>query len=152
AVDIAPGRGMEDLVVGDAAAPQPPMHDLHGLALTETEPTAPPAQPAAAMAVAPLAPTVRYVEIEEEIEEEVPDDDAMTASLADTSFHTSASDEIDAEIREVFVDEVQEEIENLNRNLPAWQADPNDFERLKPIRRSFHTLKGSGRLVGALAL
>jgi chemosensory pili system protein ChpA (sensor histidine kinase/response regulator) len=72
--------------------------------------------------------------------------------MADTSFHTSASDEIDAEIREVFVDEVQEEFENLSRNLPLWQQDPNDFARLKPIRRSFHTLKGSGRLVGALAL
>jgi chemosensory pili system protein ChpA (sensor histidine kinase/response regulator) len=147
AVDIAPGRGVEDLLVGDAPQQQPVAHDLHGLALTETEATTPPAMPAAAVA----APTVRYVEVEEEIEEEVPDTDAP-ASLADTSFHTSASDEIDAEIREVFVDEVHEEIENLSRNLPLWQADPGDFERLKPIRRSFHTLKGSGRLVGALAL
>ena len=143
AVDIAPGSSVEDLLVGEAVTPEPPQHDLHGLALTETEPTVPPRTAE--------APTLRYIEIEEEIEEEVPDVDA-TGSIADTSFHTSASDEIDAEIREVFVDEVQEEIENLNRNLPQWQADPNDFERLKPIRRSFHTLKGSGRLVGALAL
>ena len=147
AVDIAPGRGVEDLLVGDAPQQQPVAHDLHGLALTETEATTPPPMPAEAV----TAPTVRYVEVEEEIEEEVPDTDAP-ASLADTSFHTSASDEIDAEIREVFVDEVHEEIENLSRNLPLWQADPGDFERLKPIRRSFHTLKGSGRLVGALAL
>ncbi|HEY2394399.1 MAG TPA: Hpt domain-containing protein [Rudaea sp.] len=147
AVDIAPGRGVEDLVVGEAPQQQPVAHDLHGLALTETEATTPPATPVESVA----APTVRYVEVEEEIEEEVPDTDAP-ASLADTSFHTSASDEIDAEIREVFVDEVHEEIENLARTLPLWQADPGDFERLKPIRRSFHTLKGSGRLVGALAL
>ena len=146
AVDIAPGHGVEDLVVGDAPPQQRPAHDLHGLALTETEATAPPAMP-----VDDAAPTIRYVEVEEEIEEEVPDTDAP-ASLADTSFHTSAMDEIDAEIREVFVDEVHEEFENLSRNLPLWQADPGDFERLKPIRRSFHTLKGSGRLVGALAL
>ncbi len=148
AVDIAPGRGVEDLVIGDAPPQRPAAHDLHGLALTETEATAP---PALALDTAAATPTVRYVEVEEEIEEEVPDTDAP-ASLADTSFHTSASDEIDAEIREVFVDEVREEIENLSRNLPLWQADPGDFERLKPIRRSFHTLKGSGRLVGALAL
>jgi chemosensory pili system protein ChpA (sensor histidine kinase/response regulator) len=150
AVDIAPGHGVEDLVVGDAPQQQPVAHDLHGLALTETEVTAPPAAPPET-AMHAAVPGLRYVEVEEEIEEEVPDSD-VPASMADTSFHTSASDEIDAEIREVFVDEVQEEFENLSRNLPLWKAEPNDFERLKPIRRSFHTLKGSGRLVGALAL
>ncbi|HET7064084.1 MAG TPA: Hpt domain-containing protein, partial [Rudaea sp.] len=153
AVDIAPGINLEDLVVGEAHTLEPVTHDLHGLALPETEPTSPlhadEIEQHAAVQTAPEA--VRYVEIEEEIEEEVPDTDGSTA-LPDASFHTSPSDEIDAEIREVFVEEVQEEIENLSRQLPQWQADPNDFERLKPIRRSFHTLKGSGRLVGALAL
>ena len=137
AVDIAPGRDIEDLIVGEARSHEPPQHDVDGLKLAETGENA--RQP------------LRYVEIEEEIEEEVPDTDG-DPSMADASFHISASDEIDAEIREVFVEEVQEEIENLNRNLPLWQSDVNDFERLKPIRRSFHTLKGSGRLVGALAL
>jgi chemosensory pili system protein ChpA (sensor histidine kinase/response regulator) len=61
-------------------------------------------------------------------------------------------EEIDEEIREVFVEEVQEEIDNLRQLLPAWQAHPEDTEALKPIRRVFHTLKGSGRLVGALVL
>lgn len=149
AVDIAPGVNLEDLVVGEAHAHEPVAHDLHGLALSETEPTSPPQTEAIEQ---PAPATVRYVEVEEEIEEEVPDTEDGAAALPDASFHTSASDEIDAEIREVFVEEVQEEIENLNRQLPQWQADPNDFERLKPIRRSFHTLKGSGRLVGALAL
>ncbi|HEX6833904.1 MAG TPA: Hpt domain-containing protein, partial [Rudaea sp.] len=139
AVDIVPGRGLEDLVIGEARAHEPPQHDVSGLRLTETE----------SLSSTP-APSVRYVEIEEEIEEEVPDSDE--ASLADASFHVNASDEIDAEIREVFIEEVQEEIENLKRNLPLWRSEPNDHERLKPIRRSFHTLKGSGRLVGALAL
>src|SRR4029079_12244435 len=40
AVDIAPGVGLEDLVIGEAATPEPAAHDLHGLALTETEPVA----------------------------------------------------------------------------------------------------------------
>ena len=149
AVDIAPGINLEDLVIGETHSPEPVHHDLHGLALPETESIMPPgaeSEPAPAS-----APSVRFVEVEEEIEEEVPDDDSVNV-LPDASFHTSASDEIDAEIREVFVEEVQEEIEHLNRDLPKWQMDPNDFERLKTIRRSFHTLKGSGRLVGALAL
>src|SRR3546814_21159741 len=36
--------------------------------------------------------------------------------------------------------------------LPVWRERPDDLERLHPIRRVFHTLKGSGRLVGARAL
>ncbi len=62
------------------------------------------------------------------------------------------AEDIDEEIREVFVEEVQEEIDNLRQLLPAWQAKPDDVEAMKPIRRVFHTLKGSGRLVGAMAL
>ncbi len=139
AIEIAPGRGLEDLIVGEAKHHELPAHDLSGLRLAETEATATPAT------------NVRYVEVEEEIEEEVPDV-AAKSPIADASFSATSSDDIDEEIREVFVEEVQDEIENLNRCLPAWKADVSDFEKLKPIRRSFHTLKGSGRLVGALAL
>ncbi len=138
-VEIAPGHGLEDLIVGETTMPEPAEHDLSGLRLAETESTATP------------APSVRYVEVEEEIEEEVPDVDA-SSPMADASFSATPSDDIDEEIREVFVEEVQDEIDNLKRALPAWKSDSNDFEKLKPIRRSFHTLKGSGRLVGAIAL
>ncbi|MDB6163365.1 MAG: PilL protein, partial [Xanthomonadaceae bacterium] len=61
-------------------------------------------------------------------------------------------DEIDDEIREVFLEEFEEEISNLDQLLPAWRANPDDMERLRTIRRVFHTLKGSGRLVGAKTL
>ena len=138
-VHVAPGHGLEDLIVGEARAHEPPAQDLHGLRLAETEATLTPAS------------NVRYVEVEEEIEEEVPDVDA-SSPMADASFSAVPSDDIDEEIREVFVEEVQDEIDNLHRCLPAWKSDSSDFEKLKPIRRSFHTLKGSGRLVGALAL
>jgi chemosensory pili system protein ChpA (sensor histidine kinase/response regulator) len=63
-----------------------------------------------------------------------------------------ASEDIDDEIREVFLEEFEEEIGNLETLLPAWKAAPDDLERLRPIRRVFHTLKGSGRLVGARVL
>ena len=64
----------------------------------------------------------------------------------------TTGDEIDDEIREVFLEEFGEEIDNLDRMLPVWRERPDDMERLRPIRRVFHTLKGSGRLVGARAL
>ena len=61
-------------------------------------------------------------------------------------------DEIDDEIREVFLEEFAGEIENLDALLPPWRAQPDNIELVRPIRRVFHTLKGSGRLVGAQAL
>ncbi|MBS0198854.1 MAG: Hpt domain-containing protein, partial [Proteobacteria bacterium] len=61
-------------------------------------------------------------------------------------------DEIDDEIRSIFVEEFGEEIVNLDQLMPAWLEQPHDGERLRPIRRIFHTLKGSGRLVGAARL
>ncbi|MDI9238906.1 Hpt domain-containing protein [Lysobacter sp. LF1] len=62
------------------------------------------------------------------------------------------SDDIDDEIREVFLEELDEEIRHLGDLLPVWHEAPEDSERLRPIRRVFHTLKGSGRLVGAKTL
>ncbi len=61
-------------------------------------------------------------------------------------------DEIDDEIREVFLEEFEEEIDNLGTMLPPWRANFENLENLRPIRRVFHTLKGSGRLVGAKTL
>ncbi|WOS54579.1 Hpt domain-containing protein [Xanthomonas rydalmerensis] len=60
--------------------------------------------------------------------------------------------EIDDEIRAVFLEEFDEELVNLGTLLPAWRAAPGHTESLRPIRRVFHTLKGSGRLVGARVL
>ena len=64
----------------------------------------------------------------------------------------SAGDEIDDEIREIFLEEFEDEINNLDGLLPAWKLAPDDADTLRPIRRVFHTLKGSGRLVGAKVL
>ena len=89
----------------------------------------------------------QWVDVEEEVLEPT---EADGAAPVDTAFQDAAG--IDEEIREVFVEEVGEEIANINVNLPAWKANPDDLDTLKNVRRSFHTLKGSGRLVGAAAL
>ncbi|HEX5352741.1 MAG TPA: Hpt domain-containing protein [Rhodanobacteraceae bacterium] len=85
-----------------------------------------------------------------EVEEEVLEPAEGEGTAVDTAFQDAAG--IDEEIREVFIEEVGEEIANINVNLPAWKANPDDLDTLKNVRRSFHTLKGSGRLVGAVAL
>ena len=77
---------------------------------------------------------------------------APSAATAAVGGFDTTSDEIDDEIREVFLEEFEEEIRNLDQMLPPWRAVPEDLEKLRPIRRVFHTLKGSGRLVGAKAL
>ncbi len=60
--------------------------------------------------------------------------------------------EVDEEILEIFIEESQEEVEKIGNLLPAWSNNPADEEALRDLRRCFHTLKGSGRLVGATVL
>lgn len=59
------------------------------------------------------------------------------------------SDDVDEEIMEIFIEDAQDCIQNINRELPRWRQKPDDKERLKELRRNYHTLKGSGRMVGA---
>ena len=58
-------------------------------------------------------------------------------------------DDIDDDILEIFIEEAHEELGVIAEMLPNWKADAADQESLSRMRRSFHTLKGSGRLVGA---
>lgn len=60
--------------------------------------------------------------------------------------------EMDADIRDIFIEEVTEVITDLDDFLPIWQQDSQDLTPLTEVRRSFHTLKGSGRMVGAFSI
>ncbi len=59
------------------------------------------------------------------------------------------AEHLDPELLELFIEEAKEEVAGISRNLPRWQESPEDMETLITVRRSFHTLKGSGRMVGA---
>ncbi len=59
------------------------------------------------------------------------------------------AEDADAEILEIFIEEAEEEIEKITQNLPIWCEDATNEEVLATVRRSYHTLKGSGRLIGA---
>src|SRR5690606_8687627 len=58
-------------------------------------------------------------------------------------------DRRDPELVELFIEEAKEEVAAIERHLPSWIEHPEDTEALIAVRRSFHTLKGSGRMVGA---
>src|SRR5690606_19631931 len=59
---------------------------------------------------------------------------------------------IDDEIREVFAEEVADVIATIRQYRPVFQDSPQDKHALTELRRAYHTLKGSGRLVGAKTL
>ena len=137
-VSLAGGEGLADLVVGGSEPLQPAAHELAGLRLAQTEP----------LDVSSGDADEGGEWVEEEVLEEVPVADA----LAGNAGFQLGTEGIDDDIREIFLEEMQEEIDNLRSAERAWLADPAQLAALTPIRRSFHTLKGSGRLVGASVL
>ncbi|MDH5600051.1 MAG: Hpt domain-containing protein, partial [Gammaproteobacteria bacterium] len=97
----------------------------------------------------------------DEIQEEqitappAPEIDAIQTGLEkpETAKEPSLLDDtIDDEIIEIFMEEAEEAYETITNNLPLWVANTANEEPLKEIRRAYHTLKGSGRLVGAADL
>jgi|GEM_PF-5720561 len=93
---------------------------------------------------------------------EVPAETTATVSLAPTpaasaapdalplpaSTPLPADDGVEAELLEIFIGEAQEVLEVVHATLPAARAEPSSQPTLTVLRRSFHTLKGSGRMVG----
>ncbi len=59
------------------------------------------------------------------------------------------ADDVDPEIRDIFLEEAGEVLSTLDSALPRLRRDAQDMDTLTTVRRAFHTLKGSGRMVGA---
>ena len=64
----------------------------------------------------------------------------------------SDADLLDDDILEIFVEEADEVLETIREHYPRYRTDQDDHEALSEVRRAFHTLKGSGRLVGATSI
>jgi chemosensory pili system protein ChpA (sensor histidine kinase/response regulator) len=58
----------------------------------------------------------------------------------------------DPELVKLFIEEAHEELAKIRKFFPAWDQNPMERDSLITVRRSFHTLKGSGRMVGAREL
>jgi chemosensory pili system protein ChpA (sensor histidine kinase/response regulator) len=74
---------------------------------------------------------------------EAPAPSAEASRLVDAS-----EEELDAELLSIFLEEANEVLATINEHLPVVRATPGSQEALVTLRRSFHTLKGSGRMVG----
>jgi chemosensory pili system protein ChpA (sensor histidine kinase/response regulator) len=57
-------------------------------------------------------------------------------------------DDGDDELREIFLDEAREVVGNGLAAIEALASDPGNLADLTTLRRAFHTLKGSSRMVG----
>ncbi|MHB1331591.1 MAG: hybrid sensor histidine kinase/response regulator [Sulfuriferula sp.] len=72
---------------------------------------------------------------------------AQPASAIETS-DAATSQAIDAELLEVFLEEACEVLDSIASNLEVCRTEPHNNDGLTTLRRNFHTLKGSGRMVG----
>jgi chemosensory pili system protein ChpA (sensor histidine kinase/response regulator) len=61
----------------------------------------------------------------------------------------AAGAEADPELHKLFVEEAREELARIATYFPVWEQNPLEVPALLNVRRSMHTLKGSGRMVGA---
>ena len=59
---------------------------------------------------------------------------------------------VDEELLGIFLEEADEVLATIDEQLPRVHVNPNDQTALTTLRRSFHTLKGSGRMVGLTEL
>ncbi|HNV88136.1 MAG TPA: Hpt domain-containing protein [Methylotenera sp.] len=58
----------------------------------------------------------------------------------------------DSELLDIYLTEAEEVLAHIAQNCQALRVNATDREALVEVRRSFHTLKGSGRTVGLNAL
>ena len=150
--------GQAEIPVAPAAVPQeePPAPEQPSLEAAESAETE---------AVEISLPEEKVAEVQPQIEltEAVPEpaaeetEEAAAESVSDTreagnviaSVQDQLVDDVDEEILEIFIEEADEVLVVMKENLASWQANTNDNDALTILRRSYHTIKGSGRLAGA---
>jgi chemosensory pili system protein ChpA (sensor histidine kinase/response regulator) len=81
-----------------------------------------------------------------------PATEAPAPSAATLELAQSSHEEIDAELLEIFLEEANEVLATIGEQSAQLAADGRNTDALTTIRRSAHTLKGSGRMVGLVDL
>ena len=116
------------------------------------------AAPLAPIEPAAFAKTVLMSQAETHVSATIPDlaktglTKPSPAGLSATAKLSALAENASPELVRLFVEEAQEELEKIQRQFPLWDQNPLDRDALEVVRRSFHTLKGSGRMVGAREL
>jgi len=92
---------------------------------------------------------VKRAELDAIAEQVLEDPKRQPTQIPPTPVVAIDAEHLDPELLELFIEEAKEEVASIKRNLPRWVENAADMETLITVRRSFHTLKGSGRMVGA---
>ncbi|NNJ93288.1 MAG: response regulator [Halobacteria archaeon] len=61
-------------------------------------------------------------------------------------------DDADQEIVDIFLEEATDEFNKISVSIPAWITQPENRDLIAELQRSFHTMKGSGRMAGAMRI
>lgn len=141
-LDFAPKSAAPALVAPvPAAASAAPTFDLPPLELTPEPRRAEPAPTPVAAKPAPAAPVAAAPVA-------VAPAPAPVAASAPVAAPAADDDDGDAELREIFLEEAREVVQNGLAALAVLADDPKNTNELTTLRRAFHTLKGSSRMVG----
>ncbi len=81
---------------------------------------------------------------EQEVAAETADDSAPSDAL----LQVTIPEDSEAELLEIFLEEANEVLAAMGEASGSCQGNPDDQASMTVIRRGFHTLKGSGRMVG----
>jgi chemosensory pili system protein ChpA (sensor histidine kinase/response regulator) len=118
-----------------------------------TEGTAVTASPSAPISTVVLAPTqaIAVVTVAAVAAVSAAPTGPVGVSNSLTATNTDAQDALDdddAELLDIFLEEAREVIENGQSAVAALVSDPSNLADMTTLRRAFHTLKGSSRMVG----
>jgi len=131
----------------EASAPDMGLADEHGTELTQAAQSSP--DPLAEVEPVETATSEPTVAINNEALEFDLNDSRFDLLESQAAENEEVDARADAELRAVFSEEAEEVIRTLEGMFERWQQDPADQAAVREIRRGFHTLKGSGRMVGA---
>lgn len=161
-IEVLASLAQQHLYAAAATEPMPPRTPLPAMAESkpvehqpEAEPTAPPVPvrtapgpfvPVSAVPPPAVSTTAAKTPLE------APESRIATPAPAPPEHTAAPVAEIDPEMLEIFIEEAREVLETIGREFPAWRSKPENTAALLEVRRAFHTLKGSGRMVGASAI
>jgi chemosensory pili system protein ChpA (sensor histidine kinase/response regulator) len=141
----------EQAVIADLELPQ-------GTTPAVAEPAVAPKKPVAVKVSVTVAPVklnskAKDAEAAPEITEVTPVTDIATPAAQEEEVVELTMDRaFDPELLDIYLTEAEEVLATIAQNLQALRVNATDHEALVEVRRGFHTLKGSGRTVGLVAL
>jgi chemosensory pili system protein ChpA (sensor histidine kinase/response regulator) len=146
--EVEPALVMQAAAQTDVAAPsiEPVQRSVTGAVPPETTQGPDPGRDQAAM----VERVVDFMPLPELEPTVAPESAGAEAAVSEAvPMVPAAEDETpDAELLEIFIEEAREVIANGLAAVAALRDEPGDIEQQTTLRRAFHTLKGSSRMVG----